>query len=68
LRRITFIGCNFDGAFPATTNSVLSIIIQKLSDKSGYAIFAATAINNNAVLITNDQGFSKIPLLQTASF
>ena len=32
------------------------------------AIIAATAIINNAILITNDKGFSKIPLLQTAAY
>src|SRR4051794_28162375 len=32
------------------------------------AIIAGTAIYNNAVLITNDKDFSKIPLLQTAGF
>ncbi|MCW3080085.1 PIN domain-containing protein [Segetibacter sp.] len=31
-------------------------------------IIAATAILNNAILITNDKGFSYIPLLQTVSF
>jgi tRNA(fMet)-specific endonuclease VapC len=32
------------------------------------AIIAATAISNKTILITNDKGFSKIPLLQTFSF
>jgi predicted nucleic acid-binding protein len=43
--------------------------IRKISNiKLPDAIIAATAIYNNAVLITNDKGFSKIPLLQIASF
>ncbi len=32
------------------------------------AIIAATAISNNAILITNDKGISKIHLLQTLVF
>ena len=32
------------------------------------AIIAGTAIENNAVLSTNDKGFSKIPLLKTEGF
>lgn len=32
------------------------------------AIIAGTAIYNNAVLITNDKGFTKIPSLQTTGF
>ena len=32
------------------------------------AIIAGTAMYNNAILITTDKGFSKIPLLQTAGF
>lgn len=51
--------------------SVLEIIAEiriskhlKLPD----AIIAGTAIYNDAVLITNDKVFSKIPLLKTESF
>jgi len=32
------------------------------------AIIAGTAIYNNAVLITNDKGFSKVSSLKTESF
>ncbi|HEX8279014.1 MAG TPA: PIN domain-containing protein [Segetibacter sp.] len=32
------------------------------------AIIAGTAINNNAVLLTNDKAFSKIPLLKIEVF
>lgn len=32
------------------------------------AIIAGTAIYNNAVLLTNDKGFSKIPSLQLSGF
>lgn len=32
------------------------------------AIIAATAMHNDLILITNDKGFSKVPLLQTSNF
>ncbi|HEX8459853.1 MAG TPA: PIN domain-containing protein [Segetibacter sp.] len=48
--------------------NIISELRIKFKIKLPDAIISGTAIYNNAILITTDKGFSKIPLLQTVSF